>query len=118
MNFKLIALAIMDYSNQHIVFDTATRVYISILTLVLTVLVLAILYVGRTIHRLNIVVEKWSERSEMGDRVQARRTEGKKEYSNRKERRTSHKGGDNSQQHRSSNYAMPRSAYERRDFYL
>lgn len=69
----------MVYFNQHIIFPIETRVYISMLILVLFLLVLAISFLGIMIYQLSIAIRIRSERLRMSDRVQARRVEGKEE---------------------------------------
>jgi predicted Holliday junction resolvase-like endonuclease len=65
--------------NQHIIFPAGSQIYMVILILVLTLLVLAVWFVGVGIRQLRNAIQMQSEMLRVGDRVQARKVEGKKE---------------------------------------
>jgi hypothetical protein len=65
--------------NQHIILSAEAQTFIGMLIVVLFLLVLAVLFVGVKVHQLIIVVQRQSEKLGVGDCVQARKVERKKE---------------------------------------
>lgn len=69
----------MVHFDQHIVFPLGTQFYISMLTLVLFLLVVALVFVGIMIYQLSVAIRTQSETSGVDDHAQVRKMEGKQE---------------------------------------
>jgi hypothetical protein len=68
----------MVYFEQHVVLSPTTRVYISMLVLVLLALVIGVFFAGVMLYWLNSAIRMQSEMLGVSDHVQARKAEERK----------------------------------------